>query len=114
MAKNRFKYLTKKITPVVVSPDVAHPEGKKLKVRIHRGRVISPSGLMQIRDFLGDPKATPPIPALLPMSKSAWWAKIKTGEIKPGRKLGPRKTVWPASYIFGLIEGDAAAAGEKQ
>lgn len=41
---------------------------------------------------------------LIPISKSAWWAGIKTGKYPPGRKLSERTTVWLSSDIQRLIE----------
>lgn len=46
----------------------------------------------------------PQVLALIPISKSAWWAGCKTGRFPKPIKLGPRTTVWRAEDITALIE----------
>jgi len=59
---------------------------------------------LRLRQILGDPKATPPIPPIIPISKSAFWSGIATGKYPRGIKLGPKTTVWRASEIYALVE----------
>ena len=40
----------------------------------------------------------------IPVSKSTWWAGVKTGRFPQPLKLGPRTTVWYARSILDLIE----------
>lgn len=42
--------------------------------------------------------------ALIPISRSAWWAGIRAGKYPAGRKLGSKTTVWRAEDIRALIE----------
>ena len=42
--------------------------------------------------------------ALIPISRSAWWAGIRAGKYPTGRKLGGKTTVWRAEDIRALIE----------
>lgn len=64
------------------------------------------TGFVRLSNIIGDPKADPPIPPIIPVSKSTWWAGVKTGRYpKPAKKLGPRITVWKVSDIRALIEG---------
>jgi predicted DNA-binding transcriptional regulator AlpA len=45
----------------------------------------------------------------VPVSKSCWWAGVKTGKFpKPAKKLGPRITVWRAEDILALVERGVA------
>lgn len=47
----------------------------------------------------------------LPISRSSWWAGVKSGRYPKLVKLGPRITAWRASEIRELIEnfkGEAA------
>ena len=61
--------------------------------------------LLRLSQILGNPKADPPIPAIIPVSKSTWWAGVKSGRYPQSVKtLGPRITAWRASDIFALIE----------
>ena len=50
----------------------------------------------------------PQVLELIPVSRSAWWAGIKTGRYPRGRKLGPRTTVWLRAEIEALIAAVAA------
>jgi predicted DNA-binding transcriptional regulator AlpA len=45
----------------------------------------------------------PTILALIPISKSSWWAGIKEGRFPSPIKLGPRTTVWRVEDIRTLI-----------
>ncbi len=40
----------------------------------------------------------------IPISKSTWWAGVKTGRFPKPLKLGKRITVWRAEDIRSLIE----------
>jgi predicted DNA-binding transcriptional regulator AlpA len=66
------------------------------------------TGYLRLSQILGNPKATPPIPAIIPISKSTWWAGIKNGRYPRPVKLGPRITVWKVSDIQELISRDPA------
>lgn len=46
----------------------------------------------------------PQILALIPISRSAWWAGIREGKYPKGIKLGSKTTVWRAEDIRALIE----------
>lgn len=60
------------------------------------------TGFLRLSQILGNSQAN--IPALIPISKSSWWAGIKSGRFPKGVKLGPRTTVWPVESIRALIE----------
>jgi prophage regulatory protein len=40
----------------------------------------------------------------IPVSRSTWWAGVKTGRFPAPVKLGPRTTAWRAEDIRRLIE----------
>jgi acyl dehydratase len=65
---------------------------------------LSQSGYLRLSQIIGNPKANPPLPPIIPVSKSTWWAGIKTGRFPKPVKLGPRITVWSAQDIFDFIE----------
>jgi predicted DNA-binding transcriptional regulator AlpA len=44
----------------------------------------------------------PSILAVIPVSKSTWWAWVKEGRVKRPLKLGARVSVWEAQYIRDL------------
>lgn len=60
-------------------------------------------GFLRASQIVGDPNAKPPIPAIIPVSKSSWWAGCKSGRYPAPFKLGPRTTVWKVSDIRALI-----------
>lgn len=61
-------------------------------------------GYLRLAQIIGNPKADPPVPAIIPVSKSTWWAGIKTGRFpQPVRTLGGRITAWRVEDIRDLI-----------
>ncbi len=55
----------------------------------------------------------PQVLALIPVSRSAWWAGCKSGRYPKPVKLGPRTTAWRASDIAALLEKLTAEMEEK-
>lgn len=55
----------------------------------------------------------PQVLALIPVSRSAWWAGCKSGRYPKPVKLGPRTTAWRASDIAALLEKLTSEAEEK-
>jgi len=72
------------------------------------------TGLVRLSQIIGNPKADPPVPAVIPVCKSTWWAGVRSGRYpQPVRTLGARITAWRVSDIRALIEGTSrGAAGE--
>ena len=62
------------------------------------------TGFIRLNMIVGDPTAEPPIPAIFPVSKSTWWAGVKTGRFPKSVKIGPRTTAWKAEDIQLLLE----------
>ena len=63
------------------------------------------TGYLRLPQIIGDPDARPPIPALIPVGKSTWWAGVKSGRYpKPVKTLGRRITAWRVEAIRALIE----------
>lgn len=65
-------------------------------------------GLVRLPQIIGDPENN--IPPVIPVSKSAWWAGVKTGRYPQPVKLGLRTTCWRAEDILRLIEEPEAFA----
>ena len=61
-------------------------------------------GFLHLTQIVGDPKADPPVPPIIPVGKSTWWLGVKEGRFPKPVKLGPRTTVWRVEYIKKLIE----------
>ena len=61
-------------------------------------------GFLRLPQIVGNPKSNPPIPALIPVSKSTWWAGVSSGRFPKPIKLGPRITAWRVEDILALIQ----------
>lgn len=66
---------------------------------------IPETGFLRLTQIIGDRNANPPIPAIIPVSKSSWWKGIVDGRYPQSVKLGPRTTAWRVEDIRKLIEG---------
>jgi predicted DNA-binding transcriptional regulator AlpA len=64
------------------------------------------TGYVRLPQIIGDPNSNPPIPAVYPVSRSTWWAGVKTGKFPPSIKLGVRTTAWRVEDIQALIRGE--------
>jgi predicted DNA-binding transcriptional regulator AlpA len=63
------------------------------------------TGFLRITQIIVNPKAEPPIPAVIPVSKSTWWEGVKSGRYpKPVKSLGLRITAWRVEDIRALID----------
>jgi hypothetical protein len=62
------------------------------------------TGFLRLPQIIGNPNAKPPIPALIPVKKSCWWAGVKSGRFPRPLKLGPRVTVWRVEDLRALIK----------
>jgi predicted DNA-binding transcriptional regulator AlpA len=61
------------------------------------------AGFLRLSHIVGDADAEPPIPAIIPVGKSTWWAGVKDGRYPKPVKLGPRVTAWRVEDIRALI-----------
>lgn len=61
-------------------------------------------GYLRLPQIIGKPDADPPIPAVIPVGKSTWWAGVKSGRYPAGIKISPRCTAWRVEHIRALIE----------
>lgn len=62
------------------------------------------TGYLRLHQIIGNARALPPVPSLIPVSKSTWWAGVKAGRYPKPVKLGPRITAWRIEDIRRLIE----------
>jgi predicted DNA-binding transcriptional regulator AlpA len=61
--------------------------------------LLPETGYVRLPQIIGNPKANPPIPAIIPVSRSSWWQGVKDGRFPQPVKLGPRTTVWKIEDI---------------
>lgn len=66
--------------------------------------VLPEAGFLRLNQIIGDPKADPPIPAVIPVSKSTWWAGVASSRYPKSVKISPRCTAWRVEDIRKLIE----------
>lgn len=62
------------------------------------------AAFLRITQIIGDPRADPPIPPLIPIGRSTWWQWVRDGKAPPSLKLGKRTTAWRSSDISALID----------
>lgn len=68
-------------------------------------------GYLRIKQIIGDTKATPPIPAIVPVSKTTWYQWIAEGKAPQPVKLSERTSAWRVEDIKQFIESrDKVAA----
>jgi predicted DNA-binding transcriptional regulator AlpA len=66
------------------------------------------AGFLRIWQIIGNPKANPPIPALIPIGRTSFLNGVKSGKYPKPVKLGERTTAWRVSDIRALIESMGA------
>lgn len=62
------------------------------------------TGFLRLKSIIGDPKANPPIPPLIPVSSSTWWSGVKSGRFPKSTKISSRITAWRVEDIRRFIE----------
>jgi prophage regulatory protein len=69
----------------------------------NEAQVLPTTGFIRLPNIIGNPKSNPPITPLIPVSKSSWWAGVKSGIYPQPVKLGARTTAWKVEDIEQLI-----------
>lgn len=98
-----------------VRPIFTPPEKGALTFSAHTAPVLPNTGFLRLPQIIGRPatKTAPPIPALIPVSKSTWWAGVKALRYpQPTRALGARITAWAVEDIRALIEATAPVSAQ--
>lgn len=65
---------------------------------------IPPVAFLKIHQIIGNSKTAPPIPALIPISRTSFLNGVKSGKYPKPVKLGERSVAWRADDIRALIE----------
>ena len=63
------------------------------------------TGYLRLSQIVGNKKSG--LPALIPISKSTWWAGVKSGRYPKPVKLSERCTAWRVEDIRALIKRTA-------
>jgi prophage regulatory protein len=60
-------------------------------------------GFYRLPQIIGNPKAVPPIPAIIPVKKSCWWSGVASGRFPAPVKISSRCTMWRIEDIQALV-----------
>lgn len=73
---------------------------------------IHETGFLRLSQIIGKPAAgnEPAIPALIPVSKSTWWAGVKSRRYPQPVRVSARTTAWRTEEIRALIADAPRAA----
>ena len=64
-----------------------------------------PPSFLRLKHIIGDQNASfPPIPPIIPISKTAWWNCVKDGVYPKPMKLSDNVTVWRSDDIQKLVD----------
>jgi predicted DNA-binding transcriptional regulator AlpA len=69
--------------------------------------LLPESGFLRLAQIIGRSagKGRPALPPIIPVSRSTWWAGVKSGRYPPPTHvLGPRITAWRVEDVRSLIE----------
>ena len=72
------------------------------------------AGFLRIWQIIGNPKAEPPVPALIPIGRTSFLNGVKSGKYPKPVKLGERTTAWRVEDIRALIGQIGGAAWIEQ
>lgn len=73
------------------------------------GTNLPATGFLRLGQILGKKDADPPIPAIIPVSKTTWWDGVATGRFPRPVKLGPHTTAWRVEDIREYIKNAGRA-----
>lgn len=62
------------------------------------------TGYVRLPQIIGNRKADPPVPPIIPVSKSTWWKGVSEGRFPKPVKLSERTTAWRVEDIRALIQ----------
>ena len=69
------------------------------------------TGFLRLPQIIGNPKATPTIPALIPVCSYTCWYRVKSGKYPKPVKIGVRTIAWRVEDINALMESFGAEGG---
>jgi predicted DNA-binding transcriptional regulator AlpA len=73
---------------------------------MHNPSLLPETGYLRLPQIVGKPatERDPGIAPLIPVSRSTWWAGVRSGRYPKPIKLGERITAWRVEDIRALIE----------
>jgi prophage regulatory protein len=68
------------------------------------------TGFVKLFQIIGNKKTEPPVSAIIPVSKSTWWAGVKSGRYPQPVKIGARCTAWKVEDVRAFVESVGAVS----
>jgi len=68
-----------------------------------QAHLLHATGFLRLHQIIGNQKSNPPIPAIIPVSRSTFLGWVKIGKAPKPVKLGARTTAWRVEDIRALI-----------
>jgi predicted DNA-binding transcriptional regulator AlpA len=62
------------------------------------------TGFLKLAQILGNPKAIPPVPPIIPVSKSTWFAGVKANRFPQPVRFGTCSTFYKVEDIRKFVE----------
>ena len=72
--------------------------------RLYLMSALPETGYLRLPQIIGDKKAKPPIPAIIPIARSTFLNGVRAGKYPKSIKLSPGVTVWKVEDIRAFIE----------
>ena len=66
--------------------------------------MLPETGFVRLKQIIGDKDADPPIPAIIPVSRTTWINGVKAGRFPKSKKLGARINACRVEDIRDLME----------
>lgn len=96
------------------SPETSHPAlAQKIRqaLNVTPAHTLPATGYLRLWQIVGKPATdnAPAVPAIFPVSRSTWWAGVRSGKYPQSVKLGDRITAWPVEEILALLQQGRSA-----
>ncbi|MFZ4699172.1 MAG: helix-turn-helix transcriptional regulator [Candidatus Methylumidiphilus sp.] len=76
----------------------------------HQASQLPKTGFLRLAQIVGNLRAIPPIPPIVPVCRSSIWYMVKNGQFPKPVKLGPRTTAWRVEDVRDWIESKSQKA----
>lgn len=71
--------------------------------------ILARSPFLRLHQIIGDSHSSPPVPPLIPVSKSTWYRGVSDGRFPgPIKDISPGCALWRTEAIIALVEERSA------